>query len=285
MTTPIRHARRVLAIAGVAAMLLATPSAAADDKDEGWQDKAEFSYVATSGNTETNTLGFKNKLWRKWTNSAFELNAGGIRVETTTTTRFATGTVTNYDVHESSSTDLTAESYFLNGRYDRKITEKFFWFAGAGWDRNTFAGIDNRYTGFGGVGNQWVDTEKVKFRTDYSLTYTKEDDVVSDPNFDDTFLGARFSWTYFHKFGENTTYGNDLVINENLDETSDWRGDMTNWVSVAMNSRLALKVSLQWLYDNDPSLELIDLLGTTQQVTAELDELDTVFTASVVVNF
>jgi hypothetical protein len=66
---------------------------------------------------------------------------------------------------------------------------------------------------------------------------------------------------------------------------------MVNSVAVAMNRRLALKVSLQWLYDNQPSLQLVDLFnppfppGTPAgRAQVELDELDTIFTASLVVN-
>ena len=81
----------------------------------------------------------------------FELKLGGIKVKTTTTTVYAVGTADA--VFEDKVTDTTAENYFLTGRYDRNISPKFFWFAGAGWDRNIPAGIQNRYVGFGGVGN------------------------------------------------------------------------------------------------------------------------------------
>jgi len=130
----------------------------------------------------------------------------------------------------------------------------------------------------------------VKFRTDYALSYTKQENVVEVAGADDSFLGARLTSKFLHKLGDVTTYGNDLVVDENLDETSDYRADMTNWVTVSMSTRLALKVSLQLLYDNEPSFESIadpgDLLppvGPT--ASAQLDDLDTIFTASLVANF
>ena len=127
-------------------------------------------------------------------------------------------------------------------------------------------------------------------RTDYAVTYTKQEDVVENPIKDETFGGLRLSSAYFHKFGESTTYTNDLVLDENLDETSDFRADMTNSVAVSMNARLALKVSFQYLYDNEPSFEEVDLFDssgtdTGETVLTQLDEVDTIFTASLVVNF
>src|SRR5262249_41691207 len=168
-------------------------------------------------------------------------------------------------------------------------SDRLFWFGGAGWERNIFAGIDNRYSAGGGLGNIWRSEDRVKFRTDYALTYTKQEDVVKDPNFDDTFLGARFSWAFQHAFGSSTTYGNDFIINENLHDTTDLRGDMTNWVSVTMTSKLALKVSLQWLYDNEPSdvaaSDPSGLLPPGQVVLVELEKFDSIFTSSLVVKF
>lgn len=273
-----------LALAGQGAGL----RAAEPVKSDRWTDAAEFSFVATAGNSETSTFGFKNSLARVWEKSSFELKAGGIRGESTTKSRSVDPL--NPVIVETSTTHLTAENYFLNGRYDRKITTRFFWYSGAGWDRNRFAGIQNRYSGVGGVGNVWVDADRVKFRTDYALSYTKQENVVKVAGVHDSFLGVRLSSKFLHKLGAVTSYGNDLVVDENLDETSDFRADMTNWVTVSMSARLALKVSLQWLYDNEPSFEsiadpgdLLPPLGPT--ASAQLDDLDTVFTASLVANF
>jgi putative salt-induced outer membrane protein YdiY len=257
-----------------------------------WSDTAEFSYVATSGNSESSTLGFKNTLGRKWDDSSFELKAAAIRAENTTITRTAVGSPASFFVIEDKDTALSAESYLLAGRFDRKVSERFFWFAGAGWSRNRFSGIENRYEAAGGVGNIWVDSERSMFRTDYALSYTKEEDVVEAPDFKDNFGGFRFSSKYEQKIGTGTTYLNETVIDENLSDTSDLRATMLNSLAVAMSKRLALKVSLQWLYDHQPAFRQIDLLDAPPPgglkigtVLDQLDTLDTIFTTSLVVNF
>ena len=293
----MRTTRKIL---GAAAVLAAVPfltstTAMGQDETTGWKDTAEFSLVMTGGNTETSALGLKNKLWKRWDKSAFELNAGAIKVETTTVTKTAIGTTTVFSIDEVSSTEKTAENYYLNGRYDRMIHERFFWFVGAGWDRNEFAGIENRYTGYAGVGNIWVQKEKIFWSTDYSASITKQDDVTPDPAIDDTYPGLRLSSAFKYDFGKNASYGNDTIVDVNLNETEDLRVDMTNWLAVSMSEHLALKLSLQVLYDNLPALEAVTLLefdGLTgtfidmgNTVPAELDELDTILTASLVINF
>jgi hypothetical protein len=77
-----------------------------------------------------------------------------------------------------------------------------------------------------------------------------------------------------------------LVLDDNLDETSDWRADMANGLAVAMSDNLALKVGLQLLYDNEPAIELIpNTPAPPAEVPFELDEMDTILTTSLVVDF
>ncbi len=306
MNRQVRSVLALLPAAAVAAGLLLVsagparaedqpnPDAAPAPPPKTWSDVSEFSYVQTSGNSELSTLGFKNALTGKRDKSMFELKAGAVRGESTTITRFATGTLANPDEHTDRDTALTAESYYLTGRYDRTISKRTFWFLGAGWDRNTFAGIENRYTAGGGLGNIWLDSDRAKFRTSYAATLTNQNDVVVNPDVEDTFGGLMISSNFMHKFGAATTFGNDTAFNENLKDTTDWRANMTNWVAVTMSQRLALKASLQWLYDNSPSLEAITVydiypsqplaiaLGTT---LVPLEKFDSIFTTSLVVNF
>jgi len=240
-------------------------------------NSTELSLVMTSGNSESTSYGFKDKFvatW--WPKSSLEINAGIIRVESTTKT-FDPDTG-----EETDKTDTTASSKWLNGRYNHKITDHFFWFAGAGWDRNRFSGVDSRYTVFAGVGNIWADREDFKFRTDYAASWTKQSDFPDNPLADDSYAGVRLSDALLWKLGANTVFTNDTIVNENVDDTSDLRVDMTNALSVAMSKRLALKVSLQWLYDHDPAALV---LSPTGEVLAEADDLDSIFTASLVINF
>lgn len=290
--------RFAIPLAGVAlaGSLAALPARAEDPAPPAeplppWSATSELGIVWTSGNAETSTIGFKAQVLRRWEPVALlTIKAGAVKAESTTIERTATVTNSgNVKVDEDENTETTAENYFLNGQYDRKITEKFLWFVGAGWDRNEPAGVRNRYTAAAGLGNLWVNTDTVKFKTNYGLTGTKQDDVVENPDESDTFLGARLSYDYLHKFGTNTVYTSTLAVDDNLDETSDWRADMINAIAVSMNKRLALKVSLQWLYDNEPSLIEVDVdnppVGGPETVFVEADDLDSIFTASLVVNF
>jgi putative salt-induced outer membrane protein YdiY len=208
----------------------------------------------------------------------------------------AVGTATDFSKEVDKNTDTTAENYLATARYDRNITAHFFWFGGASWDRNIFAGIDNRYAAFGGVGNIWADNDTWKWRTDYSATYTKENDVVEPPNFDDTFAGARVSSSLKYAWSKSGLYTNDTIVDDNLDHSTDWRVNMNNSVALTMSTHLALKVSLQWLYDHQPALveaalfdttgaPILDATGNQIKVPVQAETLDTIFTTALVLKY
>lgn len=258
------------------------------EKKLGWSDAAELSYVATAGNAEARTLGLRNTLLRVWSNAEFILEAAALRAVSSTFTRVAVGPSTaSFDLLEDSDSALTAENYLVRGKYGRQISSRFFWYANAGWDRNRFAGIDNRYFGGVGLGNVWFDTDSAKFRTDYGLTVTRQDGV---DGLEDTFAGLRLSYDYLRKLTGTTTFISALILDENLEETDDVRTDWVNAVTVAVTKKVGLKVSLRLLADNLPSLVPVPLqfprgVPTGESVLLPAEKLDTIFTVALVLDF
>ncbi len=286
--TFVRHIASTLGIlAGLALASGCAHGAGAQETGMSWSNTAELTFVMAAGNSSSSTFGLKNALVGKTDLRSLKFEGGAIRTESGRTTFVARGTATDFTVSESTDTEVTAESYYLKGRYDRKVSDRSYLFGGAGWDRNTFAGVANRYSGVAGAGVTWVESETSGFKTDLGVTYTSQDDVVGDSN---SFAGLRLSWDGFRQLTETTKFETVLVLDENLDDTDDFRTDFTNSIAVAISQALALKASLQLLYDNLPSLVSIPLEGTGgtptgTTVLASLDKLDSVFTLALVVNF
>ena len=287
------HRTRIF-IAGAALLALCGASpfvgAAEDEKPLGWSSTAEFNFVMTAGNSESTTLGFNSNTERRWERALLRIKAGALRVDTTSTLGFAVGTGQgDFTVPEVDAT--TAENYFLSGQYDRNITERFFWYAGAGWLRNEFAGIRDRYVASAGVGNIWYDRPGFSFRTNYGVSYTDQQDVVESPLVDTQYAGLLFTSNLRKTFGKSkTVYGNDFLANYSLEDSDNWRWTMEQWLAMSLSERLALKVGLIWLYNNVPAVSVLELRPAVDQpaigtVLRQLDELDQIFTVSLVVNF
>lgn len=281
----------VLRVVAACLIVIACPVwAQEEEKKLGWADVAEFSYLATQGNAEASSLGLRNALTRVWDEAAFTFEVGAVRASTATISRSAIGDATNFRVDRRSESELTAANYFTRGRFDRELSERTFWFGGVGWDRNTFAGVQNRFNVTGGVGNSWFDNDQHKWRTDYGASWVHQEDVVVDPDVNENYVSARLTSDYWRKLNASVEYNNLVIVNENLSETGDFRLDMVNSIAVSMTGRIALKLSHQLLFDSRPSLELLPLFSASGSpvgvdVLSALEKTDSIFNVAIVISY
>ncbi|MCP3980077.1 MAG: DUF481 domain-containing protein [bacterium] len=305
---------------GLLVVALLPQAAVAQDegkKETGWFNSTDLSLVVTEGNSKTETLGFKDTLQRKWERSNFKLYADVVISDTADDVflqveeglSFAPGeTLTDFDTTEvTPSKEPDVEKYFIEGRYTNRFGSSKMWNAGASWDRNEDAGILNRYIGFGGIGNVWKDGEQLDLETSYGLSFTDREEETPDPEKEEQFWGFRATVDLDWRMTEATSLGYRLTGNLNLEDKSDYTIDTTGSLSVNMSKHLALKVSLQFLYNSEPALEDADIfayvvfndltgefetVGENQGTEIEIGEgqvrkeqLDTVFRTSLVINF
>lgn len=253
-----------------------------------WENATELSFVSTGGNASSTTFGVKGSLTGMGEPNTVKVEIGGIRASSDVTTRRATGTPASFAVTETSDSKVTAASYFARARYDRAFAGAFA-FGGAGWDRNTFAGVENRYQFVTGVGRTWVDGESGRFKTDVGGTYTIQRDVSPRPGADDEFFGLRASVEARRRLTATADYTSTLIADQNLETSRDFRADWINSIAVSISEALALKTSLQLLYDAQPANVPVPLFdgGGTQigNVSARGEEIDRVMTLTLVVRF
>jgi putative salt-induced outer membrane protein YdiY len=234
------------ASAAFGVLLAARPAVAQDEElDLGWYFTGDLSTVWAGGNSESFSLGVGSTLGHKWLRSELKFEGGSVFQQSSLTTRTAVGTSQeDFVLQEDKATEKTAEAYFLRGRYDYTISERFFVFGGSDWLRNRFSGIDSRLLFAAGVGNSWVDTERLRFKTDYSATYTLQEDVVTNPFIKSEFAGARLAYDFWWNLTSSTDFESRLISDLNLDNTDDIRLDFYNALPIAISSVLALKPAL-----------------------------------------
>jgi putative salt-induced outer membrane protein YdiY len=281
------------ALGSAAAILLifSMAAAAAETKNTGllgpWKATAEVSYVVTGGNTSTSAFSLGTSFTRKWTNDTLLFKTYILNSKSTTTTRTAQGTETDFDIIEEKVHRFVAENYLLAGQYDRRISKKLLAQVGLGWDRNRFAGVASRVMFTTGFGYAWADGKRTQVKTDAGLTYTFRKYVGQGSA---SFGGLRFNLLAVQKILENSSLSTQFTFDENLKKMVDWRFDWTNSVSASISKSMALKTSLRMIYTHLPALQnlpLFDLQGlpTGLTVPVPLKEFDTFLTTSVVINF
>jgi len=291
-STGNRHIKAAAATLGLLAVLAIWPVLVrGEEKKPGllgpWKATAELSFVVTGGNTATSAFSLGTSFTRKWTNDSLLFKSYILNSNSTTTTRTARGTETDFDIIEEKIHRLVAQNYLLSGQYDRRISKKLSGQGGLSWDRNRFAGVDDRVMFATGFGYALVEKTRTQVRTAAGLTYTLRKYVGQDMA---SFAGLRFSIGADQKIRENSSVSTQFVLDDNLKRMDDWRFDWTNSVSASISKSLALKISLRLLYTNVPALQslaLFDLdgLSTGLFVQVPLKNLDTVMTTSIVINF
>ncbi|MCL7956506.1 MAG: DUF481 domain-containing protein [marine benthic group bacterium] len=265
-----------------------------DDPEEpldGFYDTADLSIVITGGNSSATTFGFRNLAEYYWPTSSLRFDVGGLSTDSRSNEdRVAVGTgETDFEVIEPER-KKTAENYFANLRFDHDLSEHWYTFAIAGWNRNRFAGFDNRWQGALGVGWFAVDTDRTKLRLDVAGTYTSEDPTLGATN---EFAGVRFGYDYTQHLSEKSSFYSVLILDENLKDTGDLRADWYNAIEVSITDLLYLKTSYRIQWRNEPLFEALPLLdsngdpiltpgGDPVRVPVQLDSTDTFFLTSLV---
>lgn len=260
-----------LVLAGAAARAATAPTEA-KKRETGWFNTTDLSFVDTQGNSETTTFGLKNQLRRVWKKVRFQLKLDSVTSDTADDPYLRLDPGYTWDPG-GQPTDVTTSlvrppkepdiaKYFIEASTERQITEALIWNAGASWDRDEDAGVLNRYIVFGGIGNKWWrERDELSLTTTYGLSWTDREEESPDPDKEDRFAGVRLGWAFSADLGKVTTYTNEMTGNMSLKDFSDYNVDMTNAFAVRMGKHLSLKVSLQWLYSNEPALEDVDVLA------------------------
>jgi len=280
-----------LAIGTLTLLVLGPAAVCGQDKKPGllgpWAATAEVSYVVTGGNTSTSALSLGTSLRRKWANDSLLFKGYILTSNASTTTRTAQGTVDNFSILENTVTRQVAENYLLAAQYDRRISNGLVGQAGLSWDRNRFAGVDDRVMVTTGFGYGWVNKPRTVVKTSAGLTYTMRQYVGQDM---ESFAGFRFTVSGDQKILESSALSTQFVFDDNLNRAPDWRFDWANSVTASISKSLALKVILRTLFTHIPALQglpLIDPAGapTGLLVYVPLKKLDTFLTTSLVINF
>ncbi len=246
----------------------------ADAQESGeheWTNVTELSFLLSGGNAGASSLGLRNAVRRTAPNGELRIDLAAIRTDAIRSTRVAEGADSDdYVVREDRERDRTVERYSIQLRYDRNLSDRFYAFGGSGWDRNEPGGFEHRTVTVLGAGSRWgPGGDEWRLRVGYGVTYTVQRDVTPDPDRDDSFAGARLTLDHEYHFSEGARAESSWTIDGNAQRMRDFRGDLTTSVSSQLGSRLALQTTVQLLWDNDPPLERLPLLGPDGEASAE----------------
>jgi putative salt-induced outer membrane protein YdiY len=277
---------KTVAFALVAALAMTGTAYAQESEEEkpkNWSNKTDLGIASTTGNSENTNVAFANNYEHTWTRSVLNFDLAAIRNETTTRTVSNPGTG-SLVINETS--DVTAETYAAALGYRREITGRLYWFVDGSWFRNTPAGIDDRLRAGAGIGYGFIDGEKHKLRGEVGLNYTDESQT-SGVSLD--FTGGRAMLDYSFQITDSATLESAATYFGDFDDSDNWQANWITSLTMSMTKTVAMKFGYTMIYDNQPAIVLVAPDPTAPPgslpLPFEADTTDTIFTASVVLNF
>lgn len=231
----------------VLSALLAFPAASDELEGDGWRLDLGLSYLATTGNSETSSLGFTTE-WEK-RNDQWRYLAGGEA----------------YQAEEDGK--KTAERYGAFGRADRKFSERLAVTGGWQGEQNEFAGIDFRSTADLGLSWKALDREDWKIDTVGSATWNYEEPVLGASGSN---AGLLLMARSLYQISENASTSQMIRIEPNVEDLDDYRIDARVGLKTNVTQAIGLKLSYEVRYDAQP--------------VPGFDDTDTLATVSLVLN-
>lgn len=195
-----------------------------------WTSRVGLSYLATSGNTETETVGLDFEAVRRPT--PWGMNASAL-----------------FNSAEEDG-EKTAERYYADLRGTRALAKRWDAFVGLSAERDEFAGFDLRTLVEVGAVYKAMLGPRHLLDVDFAVNYTDEDRLP--PDVDESWVGGLAGASYQFAISENASLTQALRYFANFDDTSDWRADSVTAVTAALNKKLALRFSYEVRYRNEP---------------------------------
>jgi len=211
--------------------LAGTHSLAQTDSDtqRSLSGTAELSFVSTSGNSDTETIGLGAEL---------QYEPG----------RWRTATKLKFIRSEANNT-LNAHSFNAILQGTRQMSGRIGLYSKAGYLRDRFAGIDDRYAAEGGVSWQALLESAHQVTAEGGFGWTRELRATAEHR---TLGTANSSVSYFWLFSETNELRNEASATFVVDDSNDWRFTNDLSLSAALNTLFSLKLTHQVGFLNDP---------------------------------
>jgi putative salt-induced outer membrane protein len=194
-----------------------------------WSGSAELSFLSTSGNTTTSSLGSGLEVDYKPAPWTVIFKAGYLRASTDGVT--------------------TVEQLNASLKGIRDLTPRVDVFAGGAYLRNRFAGIESLISGEGGVGYKILVSPAHTLRGELGLGYTRENQLVGDNR---RYATARAGLGYKWAFSRTAVFTNEMSYLRDLSDANNWIFSDKAAIAAALTATFSLKASYTVLYNHEP---------------------------------
>jgi putative salt-induced outer membrane protein YdiY len=218
-----------IAAAGAAVAQVPPPAAPDPDAPPVWDVQLGASFVGTSGNSETSSVGANLEAHQRWPVWIVDVVASAVRT--------------------SQNSIQTAEQYMGGARVRRSLNDRIAATSGIRLERDRLAGLDARSLVDGGL--TYVLVKEPQWTLDglSSVAWSREARVTGETlNETEGVLGV----TSKYLLGAAGDTTQRFAFYPNFTTSTRYRSEAEITVQAAMNKHVALKLGFLWRYAHDP---------------------------------
>ena len=204
--------------------LVGTAAAKEGQPPKPWKGSAEISFVNANGNTKSQTVANKDRFEYISGPALLELEAGALRA--------------------TSKSQLIAEQYFGSEKSGYKWSQKDYAFEKLRWDKDRFAGVNNRYDFTVGLGRLILDQKPDRLMAELGAGRVWEERLPPAPAND--FTSGRAYARYERALSPTSGFSQDAEYLHDFDSPRDYRLKTETALTAAVNTVLSLKTSFVW---------------------------------------
>ena len=235
----------VAGLLSCAAPCFAQQPAATDEPPPRFEASAQFSLLATTGNTAARSLGTGGEFAFRPQSWVFSAKAA---------------------YAESEAADvLDARSFVGVFRARRLVTDRLSVYGQYGYLHDRFAGVEARHTIDGGLSFAVIARAPQFLDVDAGVGYERESRVDDETEKRAIVSGAAL---YRWEFSKTSAFREDFRYVQALDRASNWKIDQTASLTATITSVFSLKISnlVRYVHDPVPGFEPTDTITTVALV-------------------
>jgi putative salt-induced outer membrane protein YdiY len=202
-----------------------------------WHGSLALNGLFTSGNTETEQIGFTGDLRKRWEHDRLTFEG-----------------VYTYGRQKDPNTDdkITSADYGrISGKYDHFFTKKFYGYALVKAEHDGVADLEYRLSPSVGVGYQWFESPTFNLSTEAGIAYVYEKFEDEDAN---DFVGPRLAYAVDWTPVAPLKLYHTLEYLPAFDDFSDYLMNLVAGAKLKITKGFFADVRLEWAYDSTPAV-------------------------------
>ena len=186
--------------------------------------------MTTNGNSKGTSTSVKNLFNYHWSDvTSLELTAG--------------------EFSAKNAGQITAENYNAGEKVTLKALGRNYAFERFGWDKDRFAGIQNRYDASAGMGRLLLELPKDKLNFELSGGYVDQE-LIDAPH--RNFASGHAYAKYEHTLSATSKFTQDGDYLHNFKNSKGYRFNTETALIAAVSVHLSLKASFTWKRNGQP---------------------------------